>query len=79
LYPLMGEKATILREKGNTLTFVVNPNARKKEIKEAVEKLLGVKVVGVKVMHTTDGKKKAHIRLDSKHNADEIASQMGVL
>jgi large subunit ribosomal protein L23 len=75
----MGEKATMLREKENVLTFVVNKNATKKEIREAAEKLLNVTVVGVTVMHTTDGKKKAHIRLDKKHSADEVASNMGVL
>ena len=48
-------------------------------IRKAVEELLNVKVKGVKVLHTTDNKKKAHIRLDPKYNADEIASQMGVL
>jgi large subunit ribosomal protein L23 len=79
LYPLMGEKATMLRERENVLTFVVNPEAGKRDIRGAVEKLLNVTVVGVKVMHTTDGTKKAHVRLDKKHSADEIASQMGVL
>jgi large subunit ribosomal protein L23 len=79
LFPLMGEKATLMREKENTLTFVVAKEATKKEIREAAEKMLGVSVVEVRVMHTTDGHKKAHIRLDKKHNADEVASHMGVL
>jgi len=79
LYPLMGEKATMIREKDNVLTFIVNKKADKKTVKEAVEKLLNVKVTDVRVMHTTDGLKKAHVKLDKKHNADEIASQMGVL
>ena len=79
LYPLMGEKATMLREKENTLTFAVNKDASKKDVKEAVEKVFNVKILTVRVMHTTDGKKKAHVRLDKKHNADDIASHMGVL
>jgi large subunit ribosomal protein L23 len=79
MYPLMGEKATMLREKENTLTFIVDKDAGKKEIKEAAEKLLNVSVIGVRVIHTMDGKKKAHIRLDKKHSADEIASHMGVI
>ena len=79
MYPLMGEKATMLREKENLLTFIVNKMASKKDVKGAVEELFKVKVVGVRVMHTTDGHKKAHVRLDKKHNADEIASRMGVL
>jgi len=79
LYPLMGEKATMLRERENVLTFIVVKQASKKEIKAAVEDLLSVSVKSVKVMHTTDGKKKAHVRLEDKHSAEEIASQMGVI
>jgi large subunit ribosomal protein L23 len=79
LYPLMGEKATLLREKENTLTFIVAKEATKKDIKEAAEKMLNVKVERVRVMHTTGGQKKAHVRLNEKHKADEIASHMGVL
>jgi len=79
LYPLMGEKATMLREKENTLTFIVAKEASKKEIEEAAKKLLNVEVIGVRVMHTTNGTKKAHIRLDKKHSADEVASHMGVI
>jgi large subunit ribosomal protein L23 len=79
LYPLMGEKATMLREKENILTFIVNKTAGKKEIRKAVEEMLNIKVNSVKVMHTSDGKKKAHIKVDSSHSAEEIASQLGVL
>jgi large subunit ribosomal protein L23 len=79
LYPLMGEKATLLREKENTLTFVVAKDATKKDIQAAAKKMLNADVVSVRVIHTTDGKKKAHLRLDKKHSADEIASQLGVL
>jgi ribosomal protein L23 len=78
-YPLMGEKATIMREKENTLTFIVDKKADKKAIKQAVEEMLKVSVVSVNVLNTTDGKKKAHVKLDKKHNAEEIASKMGVI
>jgi large subunit ribosomal protein L23 len=79
LYPIMGEKATMLREKENTLTFIVSKKASKKDVKEAAEKMLNVTVEDVRVINTTDGLKKAHLRLDKKHSADEIASHMGVL
>ncbi len=79
LYPLMGEKATLLREKENTLTFTISKTATKKEVRQAVEELFKAKVVNVRVINGQDGKKKAHVRLDKKHNADEIASQMGVI
>lgn len=78
LYPLVGEKATLLRER-NKLTFIVDKKASKKDIKEAIEKMYNVKVVRVTTMITTEGLKKAHVTLDKKYNAEEIASQFGVL
>jgi large subunit ribosomal protein L23 len=78
LYPLMGEKATFLRA-GNKLTFVVDRKATKKEIKEAITKVYNVKAVHVTTMITTEGLKKAHITLAEAHNAEEIASQFGVV
>ncbi len=79
LYPLMGEKATILREKENKLTFIVSKDATKKDINDAVESLYNVKVLNTNVMITSKGKKKAHIRLDLKYSAEEITSHFGVL
>ena len=79
LYPLMGEKATLMREKENVLTFVVEKTAKKADIRVAVEELFKVKVKNIRVMHTTRGKKKAHIKLGEKYSADEIASHMGVV
>ncbi|MFC2162461.1 50S ribosomal protein L23 [Candidatus Altiarchaeota archaeon] len=78
-YPLMGEKATMLREKENVLTFIVDKKADKKQIREAVEKMLNVKIEAVNVMHTTNGKKKAHVKVDKSQSAEEIASHLGVL
>lgn len=79
LYPLMGEKATALREFENKLTFIVNKDSTKKDIKEAFESLYNVSAIGVNVMITPAGTKKAHIKLDPKDSADEIASHFGVL
>jgi large subunit ribosomal protein L23 len=41
------EKATLLAEKHNKYVFSVNPKANKLQIKSAVEKLFGKKVVDV--------------------------------
>lgn len=79
LYPLMGEKATMLREKENKLTFIVGKKSTKKEIKAAVEKLYDIHVEAVNTMNTLDGKKKAHIKISDKHSAEEIASKFGIL
>jgi large subunit ribosomal protein L23 len=45
--PLITEKANILKEKNNKVAFVVAQDANKTEIKEAVERLLKVKVLKV--------------------------------
>lgn len=79
MYPLMGEKATILREKENKLSFIVADGATKKDVAEAVEALYSVKVTSINIIVTTKGKKKAHVRLDPKFSAEEIATQFGVL
>ena len=45
--PLITEKTTVMREDGRTVVFEVARDANKIEIKQAVEKLLGAKVVGL--------------------------------
>ena len=79
LYPMMGEKATMLREKGNILTFIVDKKSNKKEIKEAVELLYTIKVLSINTVISPNGKKKAHIKLDPKYSAEEIVSQFGIM
>jgi large subunit ribosomal protein L23 len=79
LYPIMGEKATTMREKENKLSFIVDKKSAKNDIKAAVETLYNVKVVGIQSQNTTTGEKKVHVRLDSKYSAEEIASHFGVL
>jgi large subunit ribosomal protein L23 len=49
--PLLTEKLTGLREKTNTVGFIVHPNANRVQIKQAVEALLKVKVEKVNVMN----------------------------
>ena len=49
LRPLITEKATRLKEASGTVCFEVARSANKIEVKRAVEKLFGVKVVDVRV------------------------------
>ena len=49
--PIVTEKATLLKEKDNKYTFVVNRDANKFQIKQAVESLFNVKVESV---HTSN-------------------------
>ena len=59
----LSEKATLLSETENTYVFKVDRRANKLEIREAVEKLFGKKVVGVRTANY-QGKKKRERRAD---------------
>jgi large subunit ribosomal protein L23 len=55
--PLVTEKTTIARDEDNKYVFEVNRKATKIDIRNAVEKIFKVKVVGVRTINVT-GKKK---------------------
>jgi ribosomal protein uL23 len=79
LYPLVTEKAVGMIESENKITFVVNDNSTKPEIKKRVEEAYGVKVRGINVIRDMKGRKKAIIKLDEKSKASELATKLGVL
>ena len=56
--PVITEKMTAISEKLNKFAFIVDKNANKIQIKEAVEKLYGVKVAAVNTMNY-EGKTKS--------------------
>lgn len=43
-YPVLTEKSTMVLEKANAYVFVVDINATKRDVKNAVERIFGVKV-----------------------------------
>ena len=49
--PVITEKMTAISEKLNRYAFIVDKRANKIQIKEAVEKLYGVKVAAVNTMN----------------------------
>ena len=67
LQPLLTEKVTALREKTNTVGFIVHPDANRVQIKQAVEALLKVKVAKVNVMNVS-GKIKRLGRFSGKRS-----------
>jgi large subunit ribosomal protein L23 len=54
--PVVSEKSYALLD-GNTYTFIVDPDANKTEIKEAVQAIFSVRVTGVNTLHRK-GKRK---------------------
>ena len=77
-YPFITEKATLSMEKNNTLQFLVGRNARKEQIKKAVEDMYNVNVIKVTTMITARGEKKALVTLSAENSAEEIASRLGI-
>ena len=55
--PVVTEKSSIAREEANIVTFRVDPNASKQDIRRAVEELFDVNVSKVRTMQQP-GKKK---------------------
>ena len=79
LYPLVTEKTVGMIERENKIVFIVDRKANKKQIKDAFEKLFGVKVEKVNTLITRDGKKKAFIKLEKEFKASDVAVKLGIL
>lgn len=65
--PLLTEKITALRERTNTVGFIVHPSANRLQVKQAVEALLKVKVEKVNVLNVR-GKVKRLGRFSGKRS-----------
>jgi large subunit ribosomal protein L23 len=79
LYPLMTESASLMVEKENKLTFMVNLKANKSDVKRAVEELYEVKVESVNTQVTPTGEKKAFVKLHPDFKAADVAIKLGIL
>lgn len=88
LSPHVSEKGTRVADAANQVVFRVRPDARKPEIKRAVEKLFNVEVERVctasikgkqKRFQRTAGKrpdwKKAYVRLKAGHDIDFLGGE----
>lgn len=77
-YPLSTEKAVRLMNDQNKLLFVVHPQATKQDVKEAVKKLFGSKVISVNTVNTK-GEKRAYVQFSQETPAIDIATQLGFM
>ncbi|MEM0002385.1 MAG: 50S ribosomal protein L23 [Desulfurococcaceae archaeon] len=77
--PVQSEKALTLIDKQNTLTFIVDINASKQDIKQAVEYLFNVKVDEVRTLITSKGEKKAYVKLSPEYKATDVATRLGIM
>lgn len=73
--PYVTEKTFLMIEGENALTFIVDDEANKPMVKEAIEKLYGVKVKGIRIARSPQGKK-AYVRFEEGYSAMDLASRM---
>jgi len=78
VHPLVTEKAMNQMDFDNKLQFVVDLDASKPEIAEAVTEQFDIEVEKVNTQVTMNGRKKATVRLGEDDDAQEVASRIGV-
>jgi len=77
-HPHVTEKAVDKMDFENKMQFVVDIDAEKSEIADAIERQFDVTVRSVTTMITPQGEKKATVQLSADDDAQEIASRIGV-
>ncbi|WP_337860267.1 50S ribosomal protein L23 [Ferroplasma sp.] len=75
--PVVTEKTTLMMEKENKLTFIVDRRGRKAEIKKEIEERFDVKVVSLNILITKKGKK-VIAKLSDNYSAEEIGGRIGI-
>jgi len=77
-HPHVTEKAMDKMDFQNKLLFIVDIDATKDEIVDAIETQFDVTIENVTTMVTMNGNKKAEVTLSEDDDAQEVASRIGV-
>ena len=78
LKPLVTEKAVMMVESQNVLTFKLEKETKKDEIKKEIEYLFEVKVANVRTL-IRGNKKYAYVKLKKEFPAIDIATKLGII
>ncbi|MFH1608110.1 MAG: 50S ribosomal protein L23 [archaeon] len=76
--PIVTEKAVMMIESQNILTFTVDKRKNKLEIKKDIEEMFSVKVDKVRTL-VRDNKKYAYVKLNMKFPAIDVATKLGLM
>ncbi len=76
--PIVTEKAVMMIEKDNVLTFEVDKKLTKTEVKKEIEEIFEVKVKSVKIVNK-QGKKYAYVKLKKEFLAMDLATKLGII
>ncbi|MFH1393641.1 MAG: 50S ribosomal protein L23 [Candidatus Micrarchaeota archaeon] len=77
--PVKTEKAILMIDNDNALTFEVALRSTKKQVQEEVERLFEVKVASVRTFITSKGNKRAVVRLEKGFKADDVATKLKIV
>jgi len=78
LRPIVTEKAIMMIEAKNVLTFETIKERTKDEIKKEIEEMFDVKVDAVRTL-IRDNKKCAYVKLNEKFPAIDLATKLGLM
>ncbi len=78
LKPVTTEKAVMLIESQNVLTFETDRDVKRAEAKKEVEELFGVKVAKVRTM-IRGNKKHLYVKLKKSSPAIDVATKLGII
>jgi large subunit ribosomal protein L23 len=78
LRPYITEKTFSLIEKDNRICFIVDKEASKTSIKEAIKTLYAEDAIDVNTARTISGKK-AFVKFESLEKARDLATKIGML
>ena len=78
-YPLTTESSMKLIEDSNTLVFIVDIKANKRQIKAAVKELYNIECDRVNTLITPKGQKKSYVKLSKDFDALDVANRVGVI
>ena len=78
-HPHMTEQAMDMVDEENKLVLIVDLDADKNQVRDAVETVFDVTVKKVNTQITPQAEKKAYIGLSEKDDAMEVATQLGMM
>ena len=76
--PIVTEKAVMMIERENVLTFETDKNKTKSQIKKEIEDLFEVKIEKIRTL-IKGNKKYAYVKLKKEFPAIDIATKLGLM
>ncbi|MBS3135329.1 50S ribosomal protein L23 [Candidatus Woesearchaeota archaeon] len=76
---LSTEKSMRLMQSDNKLIFVVEPKAKNKDIKLAIEGVFNAKVVKVNTYTSPSGERRAYVKFNNETPAIDVATKLGLM